>query len=161
MPLDELLGDPGVVALVSKFVNGSDAVSSRLLIAARRYTDARWTEHSVDAALALGVALEAIVGSRSGLPGRVKAQRFAHLHPDAAARREALDRCNKLLEVRNAVAHGGHPSELAEPKFIQSFARDVQWAARQLIALAEKFDVDSEAALDKIFQALALGERVW
>lgn len=161
MPLDELLDAPGTVALVSKLLDGSDAVSGRLRVAARWHAHAHWAEHSLDAALSLGVALDAIIGSRSGLPGRVKAQRFAHLHPDPAARREALTRCNKLNEVRSAVAHGGRPSELAEPNFSRSFASDVRWAASQLVALAERFEVESETALDRTFQALALGEQVW
>jgi len=161
VPLDELLDEPAVVALIGEAATGTRAVLNRLRVAARWYSGAHWSYEPDDAALFLGVALDAIVGSRDGLPGRVMAQRFAYLHPDPSQRRATVARYNDVYSVRSAVAHGGQPSRLSEPGFIRSFADDVRWAAERLVALGSSFGARSEADVDAAFQALALGEKTW
>ncbi|MDE0700686.1 MAG: HEPN domain-containing protein [Acidimicrobiaceae bacterium] len=161
LPLDELLSDPDTLKWVADLLKGSNVLTGRLGMAARWYAAAHWAEQREDAALSLGVALDAIVGTKSGLPSKFMAQRFAHLELDATARREALNWYNRLNEVRSAAAHGGRSSRLDEKNFIRRFANTVQWAAWRLIALASEFEVRNKAELEDAFQQLALGERTW
>jgi hypothetical protein len=111
--------------------------------------------------LALGVALEAVVGSKSALPGRIMAQRYALLEADIHRRREKVARYNDVYSVRSAVAHGRESSKIDESEFVRCVADDVRWAARRLYALGDLFGVKSDEELDRTFEALALGERTW
>lgn len=159
--LDELLLTPDIVELVGRSATGSSVLDRRLRVAARWYADAHWAEGSNDAALALGVALDALVGSRSGLPGRLVAQRFALLEAEPAQRRARQKRYNEVFKVRSAVAHGGESSQVSAEGFVRSVADDVRWAAERLIAFADRFGCETESDLEGAFEALALGESIW
>lgn len=159
-PLDELLHDAGHER-VSAAALDSTAVARRLRVAARWYADGHWSRDADDAALALGVALDALVGSRSALPGRVMAQRFALLDAVPSGRRDRVSRYNEVFSVRSAVAHGGQPSRLAEDGFVRSMADDVRWAAHRLLEFGKFFPSSSELELDSSFEALSLGTEVW
>lgn len=159
VPLDELLLDAGQDRLTAAL--DSSAVAKRLRVAARWYADGHWSRDADDAALALGVALDAIVGSRSALPGRVMAQRFALLDEVPSRRRGRVARYNEVFAVRSAVAHGGQPSRLTEEGFVRSVADDVRCAADRLLEFGRLFPSSSEAELDSSFDALLLGTAVW
>lgn len=159
-PLDELLRDADH-GRVSAAALDTTAVARRLRVAARWYADGHWSRDADDAALALGVALDAIVGSRSALPGRVMAQRFALLDAVPSRRGDRVLRYNEVFSVRSAVAHGGHASRLTEDGFVRSIADDVRWAANRLLEFGKFFPSSSESELDSSFQALSLGTEVW
>jgi hypothetical protein len=160
VPLDQLLVDAGLDRLNTAAVDATP-VAGRLRVSARWYADGQWSRDADDAALALGVALDAIVGSRSALPGRVMAQRFALLDADPTRRRDRVTRYNDVYAVRSAVAHGGESSRLAERGFIRSVADDVRWAAGRLLEFSKTFPTSSEAELDSSFEALSLGALAW
>jgi hypothetical protein len=156
-----MLRDSEVLALVDEATVGEQAVFRRLRVAARWNAEAHWASESHDAALALGVALDAIVGSRNALPGRLMAQRFAHLEADRGKRRERLRRYAEIFAVRSAVAHGGDPSRAADGTFMRGVAADVRWAAKRLYSLHVMFSGATEADIDDAFDRLALGELTW
>jgi hypothetical protein len=160
VPLDELLVDAGPDRLTTAALDNAP-ISRRLRVAARWYADGQWSRDADDAALALGVALDAIVGSRSALPGRVMAQRFALLDADPARRRDRVARYNEVYGVRSAVAHGGESPRLTEEGFVRSVADDVRWATERLLEFGNAFPSTTEAALDSSFEALALGTGTW
>lgn len=160
VPLDELLLDAGHERITAAALDSS-AVARRLRVAARWYADGQWSQDSDDAALALGVALDAIVGSRSALPGRVMAQRFALLDAVPSRRRDRVARYNELFAVRSAVAHGGQSSRLTEEGFVSSMADDVRWAAHRLFEFGKSFPSSSESELNSSFDALLLGTDLW
>jgi len=57
-----------------------------LRVAARWFAEAFWSTDHDDSALALGVAVDALIGSRSGLPGRAMRERFALLESEPEKR---------------------------------------------------------------------------
>ncbi len=160
-PLKRLLADASRIKLVQDVVLGESAIYRRLRVAARWHAEAHWANDPDDAALALGVALDALIGSRSGLPGRAMAQRFAYLDGDPSNRRSLVARYNEVFGVRSAIAHGGRSSKIKEPDFVRSIASDVRWASRRLILLGLGFSVSNEDELEAAFNSLALGEIVW
>lgn len=159
VPLDELLLDTGQDRLEAAL--DTTPVARRLRVAARWYADGQWSRDADDAALALGVALDAIVGSRSALPGRVMAQRFALLDEVPSRRRDRVTRYNEVFAVRSAVAHGGQSSRLTEDGFVRTVADDVRWAADRLLEFSKLFPSSSEAELDSSFDELWLGTNIW
>lgn len=71
---------PDVRDAVIKVLHGRAGVAPRLRVAARWFAESVWSAESLDyGALALGVALDALVGSKSGLPGRTMRERFARV----------------------------------------------------------------------------------
>jgi hypothetical protein len=161
VPLEDLLGDAERLNRLGGLLGGDQAVARRIRVAARWYADAHWAEDRDDAVLALGVALDAIVGSKSALPGRVMAQRFAYLESDPSQRSTRVARYNDLYSVRSAVAHGGEPSRLGEGNFVREMADEVRWAAQRFVAFADQFSVASEADVDAAFESLTLGAATW
>jgi hypothetical protein len=111
--------------------------------------------------LALGVALDALVGSRNGLPGRVIVLRCALLEADPSARLDKRDRHNDVYSVHSAPAYGGEPSRLRQKGFVRSVSEDVRWAAQRPIALSGRFSISSEDDPDGRFDSLALGGQTW
>jgi hypothetical protein len=160
VPLDAVLRDEAVFAIVHEAATGEQALYRRLRVAARSAAEAHWAIDSSDASLALGVALDSLVGSRSGLPSRFMAQRFALLEDEPSKRRERVKRYNEVFAVRSAVAHGGESSK-ATGAFVRGVAEDVRWAARRLVSLHRTFNTPTETDVDATFEALALGEPTW
>ena len=83
IPLDRLVSLAGESLTHCLF--SADPVPSRLRVTFRWYANAHGASAKDDAALALGVSLDAIVGAKQGLPGQLMAQRFAFLDSDPAA----------------------------------------------------------------------------
>ena len=140
--------------MVDRLVNGTDVISHRLRVAARRYADAHWADHWEDAALSLVIALEAIVGYKNTNTVR---KRFARLCKPAD-REDALPRFKKIYKIRGEVAHGGQPSELDQLRLVRSFASDVRRVARQLDAMAPQSGVNTKKEFNAIFTDLATDE---
>ena len=113
------------------------------------------------AALALGVAMDALLGGRRALPGSAMADRFALLTDDPKARRKLVASFLKFYSVRSSVAHGGRSSKLDTPGFLTSYKNSVQWAAWRSLALRDKFTVSSEKDIDTLYDDLRWGVRSW
>ena len=161
VPIAQLLVDPRRRALVSRYVRDATPVARRVRLAARWNAEAHWAGDQVDAVLALGVALDALIGSRSALPGRAMRERYALLEAEPAKREERARRHSEIYSVRSAVAHGGASSKLDEPEFVRRVSRDVAWTANRMIAFDELFAPASEQQLDDVFECLRWGTARW
>lgn len=161
VPLDKLIALGNRDHWLENALKGQDPICKRLRVAARWHAEAHWTDNGINAVLALGVALDALVGSQSALPGRVMAQRFAHLDPNPECRKERITRYNDLYSVRSSVAHGGESSQINEMGFVREFASEVRWAARRLTEFASRFAVQTEKQMDSVFEDLSLGVQSW
>jgi len=161
LPLADLLAQPTLRANVVECMSVKNPITARIKVAARWYSEALWATQKDDAALALGVALDSLVGSRSGLPGREMRERYAFLDSDATRRPQRSTRYQELFSVRSSIAHGGASSHLDEQDFVNLMASDVTWAAHRLLALYRAFKPSNEAALDKTFDGLRWGTLEW
>jgi hypothetical protein len=159
--LHALLADGSRRDFVLACLTSTDAIPRRLRVAARWYADAHWSLEDDDAVLALGVALDALVGARQGLPGRILAQRFAYLEPDPTLRRARVDRWNEMYSLRSTIAHGGEASKALEAFSVRDMATEVVWTAKRLRAFDAEFHVRSEADFEAVGERLRLGEVSW
>ncbi|WP_148307864.1 hypothetical protein [Actinoplanes friuliensis] len=160
-PLQALVHEPERVDEISACMSGSDAVSRRMRVAARWYAEAHWSFTSDDAVLAVGIALDALLGSRAGLPGRAMSERFALLEPDPAARHDRARVFGDLYQARSATAHGGKSRLLMQPGFTRDMERSARWAARRLLSLSNRFTPIGDDQLDKVFDDLRWGTVAW
>ena len=158
-PLARLLERPSRCESIDAVVGSESSVSRRLAIAATWYAQSHWSKRKEDAVLALGVAFDALLGDRSGLPGRVIADRFALLEPEPKLRAARAKRFGELYAARSAVAHGGRPREIDEGGFARAMAADVRWAALQILGLVRTFDVRSEDAYRLLYEDLKWGTK--
>ena len=161
IPLADLLGQPSLRTAIEKCLGEDNPVTDRIKVAARWYSEALWATQNDDAALALGVALDSIVGSRSALPAREMKERFAFLEPDKLRRAERSTRYQEIFSVRSSVAHGGSSSRLEASGYIKGVAADVTWAAHRLLKLYEEFKPGTEKALEEVFDGLRWGTLEW
>lgn len=161
LPLDKLLAAKSVMAPVERCLFSNNGVAPRVRVAARWFAEAFWASEIDDAALALGVALDALVGSKSGLPGRAMKERYALLDPNPEGRAVRAARYDEIFSVRSAVAHGGTSSRLHETGFVRSVEEDVTWVANRLLAAQETFDISGDKDLDTLFDDLRWGTRSW
>lgn len=161
MQLDLLLRNNTLRGSLTRCVTNTGPVCSRLRVAARWFAEAHWAEDDDDAALALGVAMDALVGSKGALPGRSMAERYALLADEPYARQERADRYKRIHAVRSSIAHGGRSGELEKPDYILSVQMDVEWAASRLIALDDFFHPKTEAEFDGVFDELRWGTAFW
>lgn len=160
MDLGSLADELGPGGNVASILSADDEIARRVKTAARWYAAAHWSESEVDAVLALGVALDALVGAKSGLPGIAMRQRFALLEPVATHRPARAKRHQLVYEARSAIAHGGHTKKLEAIGGARGVMRDVRWAALQLIALRSAFPREV-GDLDGLFGNLSLGVVTW
>lgn len=156
-----LLADDSRRDFVLACLTSTDVIPRRLRVAARWYADAHWSLDKDDAILALGVALDALVGARQGLPGRILAQRFAYLEPDPTLRRARVNRWNEMYSLRSTIAHGGEASKALETFPVRDMAAEVVWTAKRLRAFDAEFPVRSEADFEAVGEQLRLGEVSW
>ena len=161
VPLEVLLGRSDLREAAVKCLSGSGSVYRRLRVAARWFAEAFWASGADDAALALGVALDALIGSKGALPGRAMKERFALLEEDPQIRGSRAKRYEEIFSVRSAVAHGGDSKKLRENDFVRGIEDEVTWAAWRLIAAQEVFEVSSDAEIDALFEGLRWGTRTW
>jgi len=159
--LHALLADGSRRDFVLACLISTDVIPRRLRVAARWYADAHWSLEQDDAVLALGVALDALVGARQGLPGRILAQRFAYLEPNPTLRRARVDRWNEMYSLRSTIAHGGEAAKALEAFSVRDMAAEVVWTAQRLRAFDAEFHVRSEADFEAVGERLRLGEVSW
>jgi hypothetical protein len=158
-PLARLLERPSRSESIDAIVGSEGSVSRRLAIAATWYAQSHWSKRTEDAVLGLGIAFDALLGDRSGLPGRVIADRFASLEPEPKLRAERAKRFGELYAARSAVAHGGRPREIDEDHFSRAMAADVRWAALKILGLIRTFNIRSEEAYRALYEDLKWGTK--
>jgi hypothetical protein len=146
-----------VYAGVREALTVTGPIAMRLDVSARWFAEAFWTDDRDDAALAPGVALDALLGSKSGLPGRAMTERFALLDPVPGRRSERAERYLEIYGVRSSVAHGGQSSRLDDYKAIRAIENDVSWAMRGLLALHSAFAPSTQTEFDEVFEGLHWG----
>jgi hypothetical protein len=160
-PLEALLMQRELSRDVGECLSGIGPVFERLAVCARWYSEAHWADAKDDAVLALGVALDALIGSKEGLPGRVMAERFALLEPSPNRRAERAQRYHELFGVRSAVAHGGRSKSADDHRFVRAFAAEVTWAAARLLAFEQTFRPAGASGFETTFADLGWGTRHW
>jgi len=105
--LADLLEDLETRNEIASSLSSQDPVSQSLRVAARWFTEGHYADAEDDAALALGVALDALLTGKRSLPGSAMADRYAMLSPEPRDRKELVAQYLKLYGVRSSVAHGG------------------------------------------------------
>ena len=86
LPLGELLGQEHLRVAVQSCLH-EDLISNSVKLAARWFAEAHYTLAEDDSTLALGVAMDALLGGQRALSGSVMADRFALLSDNPAQRR--------------------------------------------------------------------------
>lgn len=160
-PLGRLLEDSARRRDLAQCLRDDSPIARRATVAARWYAEAHWAADEDDAMLGLGVALDALIGSRRGLPGYAMRERFALLEPDVAKRAKRARRHAEIYSARSAVAHGSKSEALKEPGFVRQVASDVVWATYRMLALDELFSPTSDRRVDDCFEQLRWGTKVW
>ncbi|MEU2857651.1 hypothetical protein ABZ672_04365 [Streptomyces mirabilis] len=161
IPLKELLADDALHAAVETCLTQENSFLRRLHVAARWFAESYWASAQDDAALAAGVALDALLGSKSALPGRAMKERYALLEPDPRARAERAKEHEEFYSVRSTVAHGGEVRKLSEGNFLRDMQDSVTWAAWRLLDIHAKFSVSSEKEFESLFDEIRWGTRGW
>ncbi|MFH9748508.1 hypothetical protein ACH4MN_29260 [Streptomyces anulatus] len=161
IPLHAILSHEPLRTATLKALVDPGSIYRRLRVAGKWFSEAFWASNADDATLALGVALDALIGSKSGLPGRAMKERFAMLEESPAARPLRAKKYEELYRVRSTVAHGGISSKVEEEGFVKGFQNEVTWAAWRLIAMQADFSVSGDADLDEAFEGLRWGTREW
>ncbi|WP_405909036.1 HEPN domain-containing protein [Streptomyces sp. NBC_00828] len=161
IPLRELLADDALHAAVETCLTQENSFLRRLHIAARWFAESYWASAQDDAALAAGVALDALLGSKSALPGRAMKERYALLEPEPRARSERAKEYEEIYSVRSTVAHGGEVRKLSEGSFLRDMQDSVTWAAWRLLEIHATFSVSSEKEFESLFDEIRWGTREW
>lgn len=156
-PLERLLRQPGRLATVTGLIEQDTNIARRFRTAARWYAKAHWSKQTDDAVLALGIAFDALLGERGGLPGRALTDRFAFLERDCSLRADRAKRFGEIYSARSAVAHGASSTSADDPAFVKEMARDVRFAAIRLLDLTRSRRVESEQSVRELFESLKWG----
>lgn len=159
LPLGVLLQQQYLRAAITRGLEDTP-IGRRLRVGARWIAEAHYATAPDDAALALGVALDALLGGESALPGSAMGDRAALLVADASQRRTTRKRYLDFYGIRSAVAHGGQSSKLNEAALAGAFslARTTAW---RLLAFADTFKPTSDRRVDDLFEELRLGLVAW
>lgn len=160
LPLGELLGQEYLKAAVKSCL-GMDGISNRVKVAARWYAEAHYSLAADDAALALGVAMDALLNGQRAMPGSAMADRYAMLSDDVGKRHELVADYLEFYQVRSSVAHGGASRKLDDPDYLDNYRRAVHWAAWRTLMLREIFAVKSDKDIDSLYNDLRWGARSW
>jgi hypothetical protein len=161
IPLDRLLAPEHRSKQISSLLDVDTPLTRRFTIAARWYAEAYWAEETLDAVLALAIALDTLIGDPSGLPLRATSERFALLEPNSRLRDQRAKRYQEIFGVRSAVAHGSISSKAESWEFLSDMANDVRWAAGRILALRDKFSPVSQDDLRRVFDELRWGTLTW
>lgn len=159
-PLSKVLEDVNLREAVEWVLDQDVAVARRIRLAARWFAEAFYSTGNDDAALSLGVALDALIGAKGGLPGRAMRERFALLEPVPAVRPTRATRYDEIFAVRSSVAHGGASRRLDSGDFVRGVHADVTWAAWRLLAARDQLS-NGAADLDQTFDELRWGMLRW
>ncbi|MGV9791259.1 hypothetical protein [Streptomyces sp. NPDC003435] len=161
VPLHAVLANNDLCDAVLNSLFNPEPIYRRLGVAGRWFSEALWSSNLDDATLALGVALDALIGAKSGLPGRAMKERFALLEADPQLRSIRAKRYENLYSIRSRIAHGGVTSKVEEKGFIERFQQEVTWAAWRLVAMHVDFSISSDADLESTFEDLRWGTSSW
>jgi hypothetical protein len=161
IPLDRLLRPEDRSKQIGLLLSADTPLTRRFNIAARWYAEAYWAEEALDAVLALGIALDALIGDPSGLPLRATSERFALLEPNSQLRSERAKRYQEIFGVRSTVAHGSISSKAESRVFLSDMASDVRWAAGRILAFRDAFSPASQDDMRRVFDELRWGTLNW
>jgi Apea-like HEPN len=161
IPLDRLLAPKHRRIQISSLLDVDTPLTRRFTIASRWYAEAYWAEETVDAVLALGIALDTLIGDPNGLPLRATSERFALLEPDSQLRSQRARRYQDIFSVRSAIAHGSISRRAESRQFLSDMASDVRWAARRILALRDRFSPTSQDDIRQVFDELRWGTLSW
>ena len=156
-----LMKDSETVNQIERTIVRQTPLSRRMRVAARWYSQAHWSEHDIDAVLALGIAVDALIGDRNGLPTSVLAERFGLLEPNPVSRAERAKEFRELYSARSAVAHGSLSSTKIDTVFREKLVRQVCWVARRMILLDREFHPLNDTDFRSIFEDLRWGSLQW
>jgi hypothetical protein len=158
LPLSDMLASESVRDAVTAYHAVTSGLAPRFRIAARWFSQAFWSLEQEDAALSLGIALDALIGSKSGLPGRAMRERFALLEPSPSHRQAKADRYDNIFAIRSTLAHGGQSSRLGKGgEEIRRIEGDITWAAQRMRAIEQQFALTGERDLDEWFEGMRWG----
>jgi hypothetical protein len=160
IPLGELMGQEYLHQAVTSCLK-KNPVASRIQVAARWFAEARYSTADDDAALALGVSMDAMLSGQRALPGNAMADRFALLSDNPGERPGLVRAYLEFHGVRSSIAHGGRSSKLDRDNFINEYQASVHWAAWRLLALRDTFAPNSENEIDSLFDDLPWDVRNW
>lgn len=161
IPLSELLEDDKLSNAVETCLTMENTFLRRMHVAARWFADSYWASEPDDAALAAGVALDALLGSKSALPGRAMKERYALLERDPQLRPERAKEHEEIYAVRSVVAHGGEARKLNEGNFLREMQDSITWTAWRLLDAHSTFSVSGEKEFESLFEDLRWGTREW
>jgi len=160
LPLAFLLAPPDHRQRIQAVLGADNPLSRRVRTAARWYAEAQWTEEEIDAVMALGIALDSLIGDPNGLPRRALSERFALLEPNPARRPDMAKRFNDLYSARSAIAHGSIRSDI-DLSYASNMARDVRWATQRILELYDRFSPVSQDDFRDVFEGLRWGTLSW
>ncbi|MFF2098146.1 hypothetical protein [Streptomyces sp. NPDC058202] len=161
VPFHEVLSHVELSDAVVNTLFDAGTVYRRIGVASKWFAESFWASNADDATLALGVALDALIGSKAGLPGRAMKERFALLDHDPQSRPARAKRYDELYAVRSRIAHGGLSSKVEEEGFVKGFQREVAWAAWRLIAMHADFSISGDSDLESTLENLRWGTVRW
>ena len=154
--LSDALSKVGLRERVLHHLLRDEPISRRILVAARWYGEAFWSDQYNDAMLRLGIAFDALLGSKAGLPSSVLAERFALLERDVSKRENASRQFKTYYSMRSAIVHGGVPSEI-DRTTILDVMHDVRLVAERLENIDKTTNLRSEDDITRMFEALRWG----
>jgi len=159
LPLRELYEQPGLLDAVGRALVDTP-IARRMRVGARWFAEAHYTSAPDDAALALGVCLDALLGGKRALPGSAMGDRVALLTAAPSKRRSARKAYMDFYGIRSSVAHGGRSTKLDADALTEAFglAHTIAW---RLLDLEDVFQPVSDDAVDEVFDDLRLGIRTW
>ncbi|MCE9674055.1 hypothetical protein LY474_40320 [Myxococcus stipitatus] len=157
-PLEVFLQNDERRANVVAIMADQGPIARRFKIAAKWYARAYWSSSQQESVLALGIALEALLGESGGGPGAILGERYALLHSDPHERKQAYDHfMKKIYEARSAVAHGRVSNLLDDFHFVRDVALRTAWVAGSLWSWVKKGSLQSEEDHRKLFAELKWG----
>lgn len=159
LPLDDLYQQQYLRQAVERSLRDGP-VGRRLRVASRWFAEAHYTTEKDDAALALGVCLDALLGGARALPGSAMGDRVAMLLTEPSERKSTRKFYMDFYGIRSSVAHGGQSSKLDGAALNTGFALAHQLAWR-LLDFDVVFAPSSEAQVDEIFDDLRMGISTW
>lgn len=161
LDLSALLSESDTLEKIERILAQNTPLSRRLRVASRWYAQAHWSEQNIDAVLALGIALDALVGDKSGLPTSALAERYGLLEPVPAKRSSRSSDFREMYQVRSAVAHGSLTPTKVDAAFRAKMVASVRWASQRLIALDESFTLSTDDDVRMAFENLRWGTAQW
>lgn len=160
LPLGAILHTKPVGSLVADYLYNEGPIGDRIRIAARWFAEAHWAPDIRDAALALGISLEALVGSLTPLGGAKLAERYSVMEPDDTLRNDRAREFRSVWKVRSKIAHGARNPSL-DTAMLERMESATFWAAQRLDSIRAAFAPTNEGELDQVFDGLISGTLKW